>query len=135
MNLPFVLLIQMAGVTQLVIALANFFAPAKLGYRENLGKVSPIIRQIFLVHAAYIVFVLVALGLISLLYPQDLCRPAGLGKFLCGFMAFFWSLRVGLQFFYYDLAIKRQNPWGTFCFGFAFLYLAGVFTAATFLAK
>jgi len=43
--------IQLAGALQLITAAANFFLPAKLHYRENLAKVSPIIREIFTVHA------------------------------------------------------------------------------------
>lgn len=130
----FSLLIQTAGALQLVIAFANFFAPAKLHYKENLAKVSLIVRQIFLVHSAFIVLVLTGFGVMCLLFPQDLCA-GGLGKFLVSFLALFWCLRVGLQFFYYDLAIKRENPWGTFAFGFAFLYLASVFTTVTLFGK
>jgi hypothetical protein len=56
MNTTLPLLIQFAGLLQFIIAAANFFAPAKFRYRENLAKVSPIIRQIFTVHSACSVF-------------------------------------------------------------------------------
>ena len=135
MNLTLQSSIQLAGVLQFVIAVANFFAPAKLHYRENLAKVSPIIRQIFTVHSIYIVLILVGLGLICLLFPNDLCGASALGRFLCGFLAIFWGLRVVLQFTYYDSAIKKENPIGTFCFGIAFLYLATIFATATFFGK
>jgi hypothetical protein len=57
-----------------------------------------------------------------------------LGKCLSGFLAVFWGLRVLIQFFYYDSAIKRANPGFAFCFGLAFLILAAVFAATTLLA-
>jgi hypothetical protein len=126
--------LQLAGLVQLIIAVANFFAPAKLHYRENLAKVSPIIRQIFTVHSVYIVLVLLAFALICLLFPGDLLGADRLGKFLCGFLALFWDLRVVLQFFYYDKTVKQENPLGTFCFGAAFLFLAATFTTAIFFA-
>lgn len=132
MNLTLQSSIQLAGALQLITAAANFFLPAKLHYHENLAKVSPIIRQIFTVHAIYIVLVLVGFGLICLLFPHDLCGASALGKFLCSFLAIFWGLRVVLQFTYYDSAIKKENPLGTFCFGIAFLYLAAIFATATF---
>jgi FtsH-binding integral membrane protein len=135
MNLTLQSSIQLAGVLQFIIAAANFFAPAKLHYRENLAKVSPIIRQIFTVHSIYIVFVLIGFGLICLLFPADLCGASPLGKFLCGFLAIFWGLRVVLQFTYYDKAVKQENPFGTLCFGTTFLYLAMVFAVATLFAK
>ncbi len=127
--------VQLAGILQFVIAAANFFAPAKLHYRENMAGVSPIVRQIFNVHCVYIVLVLAGFGTICLLFPSDLCGGNHLGKFLCGFLALFWGLRVVLQFGYYDSVVKKENPFGTFCFGAAFLYLAAVFAAATLLGK
>jgi len=135
MNLNFQSALQLAGVCQLAIAVANFFLPAKLHYRENLLKVSIIVRQIFIVHSIFIILVLVGMGGICLLFPQDLCGASTLGKFLCGFMALFWGLRVVLQFGYYDATIKKENPFGTALFGAVFLYLAVIFTTATLLAK
>jgi hypothetical protein len=32
-----------------------------------------------------------------------------MGRFLSAFMAAFWLLRIGLQVFYYDREIRRQN--------------------------
>jgi hypothetical protein len=135
MNLNLTFLIQIAGGLQLITAAANFFLPAKLKYRENLAKVSPIIRQIFTVHATYIVLVLIGFGLICLLFPADLCGASPLGKFLCEFLAVFWGLRVVLQILYYDRAVKREHPLGAFFFGAVFLYLAVAFAAATLLRK
>ena len=134
MNLHFPFLIQVAGVIQLVIAFANFLVPAKLHYRENLVKLSTIVRQVFIVHSVYIVMVLVGLGGICLLFPWDLCGDSALGKFLCGFMAIFWGLRLILQCAYYDSAIKRENPLGTLVFGVAFFYLAAIFATTTILS-
>jgi len=46
-----VLALWIAGLAQLAIALANLALPKKLKYRENLARVAPIIRQIFVVHS------------------------------------------------------------------------------------
>lgn len=135
MNLTLQSSIQFAGALQLITAAANFFLPSKLYYRENLAKVSPIIRQIFTVHTIFIVLVLVGFGLICLLFPDDLCGTSALGKFLCGFLAIFWVLRVVLQFAYYDGAVKKEHPLGAFFFGGVFSYLALVFTAAILFGK
>ena len=50
------LLLWIAGFVQLAIASTNVFLPAKLNYRENLSRVSPIIRQIFVVHSVWDAF-------------------------------------------------------------------------------
>ncbi|MEI9998103.1 MAG: hypothetical protein WDO13_02485 [Verrucomicrobiota bacterium] len=130
--LPF--LVQFAGALQLLIAAANFFLPGMLRYRESLAVVAPIIRQIFLVHAAYIVLVLGGLGLVCLAFARDLCGTSPLGRSIAAFLAVFWLLRAALQFFYYDRAVKETHPLGNFIFGFMFVYLASVFTAITIFA-
>jgi hypothetical protein len=127
--------LQLAGAVQLVVAGANFFLPAKLQYRENLAKVSPIVRQIFTVHSAYIVLVLIGFALVCLLFPEDLGGASALGRFLCASFAVFWGSRVFVQFFYYDLQTKRDNPLGTLLFGVIFLYLAATFAVTTFFPK
>jgi hypothetical protein len=135
MNLHLSFFIQLAGGLQLMTAVANFFLPPILRYRENLAKVSPIIREIFTIHALYIVLVLVGFGLVCLFFPHDLCGASSLGKFLCGFLAIFWGLRVPIQFLYYDRAIKKEHPFGALLFGIVFVCLALTFIAATFLGK
>jgi len=43
-------LLWAAGGVQLAIIAANFVLPKKLSCRENLARVSPMIRSVFLVH-------------------------------------------------------------------------------------
>jgi hypothetical protein len=129
------LAIQLAGGLHLFVASANFILPGMLRYRENLVRVSPIIRQIFRVHAFYIVFVLIGFGVICLWFPSELCGPGPLGRFMSGFLALFWSVRVVIQLRVYDQTIKEQHPFGNFVFSAVFLYLAAVFVAATLLPK
>ncbi|HVE15715.1 MAG TPA: hypothetical protein VNB29_03220 [Chthoniobacterales bacterium] len=126
------LFIQLAGLVQLAIAAANFVLPGMLDYRGNLVKVSPIIRQIFTIHALYIVLVLLGFAAMSLFFAADLCT-GGLGRFLCAFLAFFWLLRVGIQFRYYDPAIKQRYRFGNAVFMTAFLYLGLAYLAAAIL--
>lgn len=134
MNTMLIHAIQFAGALHFVIAAANFVLPAMLRYRENLDKVSTIIRQIFRVHAAYIVLVLIGFGFLGVLFPAELAGASPLGRFLAAFLAFFWGSRVVVQFCYYDAAIKKEHPYGNIFFFLVFLYLAGVFTAATLFA-
>ena len=47
--------LRIAAIVQIAIAGANFFLPRKLNYKENLERVTPIIRQVFVVHSVYIV--------------------------------------------------------------------------------
>lgn len=122
--------LQLAGAAQLGIAAVNFLLPALLDYRGNLAKVSPIIRQIFLVHAAYIVLVLTAFGTMSLWFANDLAGGSRLGTFLSGFLALFWLLRVVVQLCY-DPETKRRYRLANGIFTLVILYLGLVYLAAT----
>ena len=128
-------LVQAAGVVQLLIASANFVLPAKLRYRENLARVTPIIRQIFIVHAVYIVLVLIGFAGLCLFFTDELSGASTLGRVISGFLAFFWLLRITIQIFYYDDRIKRRYWLADTLFMVLFLYLAIVFAAAAVLGK
>ena len=127
---PLVPWIWAAGVVQLVIAAANIFIPEKLSYGDNLKKVSPIFRQVFVVHALYIVWVLLAFAALCFLYPHELTGGHGMGRFMSGWMALFWGVRVFIQRFYYDEDAKKLNRPADIGFTLAFLYLAVVFAVA-----
>src|SRR3954471_11961195 len=104
------LLIYLAGIVLLAIALANFFAPRVLRYRENLALASPIVRQIFLVHCAYIVLVLCGQAALCFAFPDELAGRSALGRSLSAFCALFWLTRFVLQAWYYDAAAKGEHP-------------------------
>jgi hypothetical protein len=119
-----------AGIVQWVIASANLFIPAKLGYGENLEKVSTIVRQIFIVHAVYVVGVLIGLGALSLWFAPELASGPGLGRFLSLLMAAFWLPRIVVQLGYYDDRVKKQHRVAHWFFTLLFIYLGVVFTLA-----
>jgi hypothetical protein len=121
------LLIYLAGAGLLAIALANFFAPRLLRYGENLALVSPIVRQIFLVHCAYIVAVLCGQAALCFFFPEELAGRSALGRSLSAFFALFWLTRFLLQGWYYDRAAKGGHPRSNLLFLGAFLSLGCVF--------
>lgn len=125
--------VRAAGVVQWIIAAANVFIPAKLQYAENIARMSRIVRQVFIVHAAYIVGVLVGFGALCWWVAPELAAGGTLGRAVCAFLAVFWGARVPIQLFYYDDAVRRQNRLAHVGFSLAFGYLAGVFTTAAFL--
>jgi hypothetical protein len=126
------LLLWTAGFVQLAIAFANLFLPAKLNYRENLSRVSPIIRQIFVVHSVYIVGVVLLFAAISFGFAGDLASGHGLGRFLAAAIAVFWLVRAPVQLLYYDAVLRRENRWGDIAFTFLALFLAAAYGAASF---
>ena len=128
--LPLLAWIQIAGAVQLAIGLANLPLSSRLQYRKNLAGASEIVRQVFYVHAAYIVLVVLGFAALSLLFPDELVSGRPLGRFLSTFLAVFWLLRVPIQLFYYPVEIRRQNRLADVIFTVAFAFLAVVFGLA-----
>jgi hypothetical protein len=119
-----------AGIIQWVIAAANVFIPRKLGYADNVVKMSTIVRQIFVVHAVYIVGVLVGLGAMSIWFAQDLASGQGLGRFASVLLAVFWLPRIAVQLLYYDERVRARHRAAHCFFTSFFIYLGVVFTLA-----
>jgi hypothetical protein len=124
-------LLWLAGLVQVAIASANIFLPAKLKYRENLSRVSPIIRQVFVVHSIYIVGVVLLFAAVTFGFAGDLASGHGLGRFLAAAIAVFWLFRAPVQLLYYDSALRKENRWGDIAFTAAALFLAVTYGAAS----
>lgn len=123
--------LYLAGVILLCITAANFFAPKKMRWTENLEKTETVFRQVFVIHCVFLLACVAAMALLCLFAPQMLLED-GLGRMLAGFIALFWSARVLVQVFYYEPSIKRQFPFFNVLFTMAFIYLALIFSAVFF---
>jgi hypothetical protein len=63
-------------------------------------------------------------------FAADLAGGSGLGRFLSGFMAGFWLLRIGLQVFYYDEQLRRENRGMDLLYVVSLIVLVGIFGMA-----
>lgn len=123
-------LIVLAGWLQIGIVAANALLPGGLRYRENLLKVSPIVRQVFIVHSLYILLVLVVFGGMCILFARDLVSGGALGRYLSAALAAFWLSRLIVQLCYYDAEVRRQYRSLDALFILALVFLAAVFSVA-----
>ncbi|HLW86604.1 MAG TPA: hypothetical protein VKR60_15410 [Candidatus Sulfotelmatobacter sp.] len=123
-------MIWFAGAVHVGIVLANVGLPGRLRVRERLAGVPRFVRQIFYVHWAYIVIVVGMFGALCFGFAADLAGASGLGRFLSGFMAAFWMLRIGLQVFYYDEELRRENRALDSLYVISLTVLAGIFGMA-----
>src|ERR1700722_16628889 len=120
--------IQVASFLHLLVASVNFFAFRKFGYRENLQKVSPVVREVFLVQNAYLVLVLAGLALVCFCFASELAGGSPLGRPLAGFLSAFWGARIVVQLVLYDRQLRRENWRFDLLFLGAFTYMTVIFT-------
>lgn len=123
-------LIWAAGAVQVAMIAANAVLPKKLNCGENLGRVSPMIREVFIVHWAYIVGVLAMFAALCFGFAPELAGGSRLGRFLSAAMALFWLPRIPLQLFFYDAELRRQNRLGDVAMISALVFLVAVYGVA-----
>src|SRR5580698_6161448 len=126
-------ILWLAALVQILIAATNFYLPRKLKYRENLERVAPIIRQIFVVHSVYIVGVLLLFAALTFGFASELASGKGLGRFLAAGIAAFWLFRAPVQLLYYDASLRRTNRLGDIAFTVAAIFLTAAYGAAALL--
>jgi hypothetical protein len=119
-----------AGAVHVGIMAANVPLPGRLKVRERLAGVPNFVRQIFYVHWVYIVIVLGMFAALCFGFAPELAGASRLGRFLSGFMAGFWLLRIGLQIFYYDGEVRRENRGLDALYVASLAVLVAIFVAA-----
>jgi len=97
------------GAVHVGIMAGNIPLPRRLRVRDRLAGVPRFVRQIFCVHWIYIVIVLGLFAALCFGFAPELAGASALGRFLSGFMAGVWLLRLGLQIFCYDSEVRREN--------------------------
>jgi hypothetical protein len=130
-----ILLIWVAGAVQLAILGANFVLPDKLDCRANLPRMSPMIRQVFVVHWVYIAGVLAIFSALCFRFAPELAGGSHLGHFLSAALALFWLPRIPIQLFVYDSELRRQHRLGDVAMLVAITFLVLVFGSAALGVK
>ena len=108
MNLE--LLILIGGLLHFGILLASALVPQVLDWKESLSKLDPLLRQLIWVHGAFIVLVIIAFGVLSLLFATELASGTPLARGVCLFISLFWAIRVFVQFFIFDAKPFLKTP-------------------------
>jgi hypothetical protein len=101
---------QLAGVAHLISLAAMIIAPLRLGWDEELARLPRLLRQMCNVYSLYTGGTIVACGLVSLICATDLSSGSMLARGVCGYIAAFWGVRLGLQI-YYDFKPYLTSPW------------------------
>jgi hypothetical protein len=102
-------LLVAAGIVHVALAVMNAFLPARIELGANLAKVSPMVRQMAIVHHAYIVAVLLGFAGLCFFFPGELASGRGLGRALAAGISIFWLARIPIQLFVYDRELRRRN--------------------------
>ncbi len=102
-------LLIISGILHLGTLLGSAQVPRELRFKEDLPKLNPMLRHWVLVAGAYLVFNIVAFGIISLVFRNELAARSDLARAFCGYIALFWGMRLVIQFFFFDAKPYLRN--------------------------
>src|SRR5881296_1618491 len=122
-------LIKLAGAIQLAIVFTMLWVPRVLDWRGLLAPLHPFMRRLLWVYAAFITFVNLGFGMLSLRHAGELATTP-LGRGVCGFIAIYWLARLLVQFFVFDIRpflLHRFFRLGYHGLTAGFVYLASVY--------
>jgi hypothetical protein len=90
-------LIFLAGLGQLSVLIASVQVPFRLNWREVFQSLPKLHRQMYWIYGGYVVLAIIGQGLASVLCAAELASGSSLARGVCGYMAVFWGIRLGLQ--------------------------------------
>ncbi|MEO6323364.1 MAG: hypothetical protein ABIT01_00650 [Thermoanaerobaculia bacterium] len=125
--------LRITGVLLLALATLHFALPKRLGWDEDLARLTLVNRQIFLVHTFFIVLVLVMMGVLSLFFGPVLVAPTPLARLVLGGLTLFWLIRLVMQWLVYDPSLWRGDRFNTrvhYAFTALWIYFSTVYGAA-----
>jgi hypothetical protein len=106
--------LQIAGGLLLLLSAAHGGFSRYFGWKQELGRLSLLTRQMFLAHTFFIALVVALLGGLSLFCADSLLTPGPLSRAVLAGMCVFWLFRLAFQWFVYSWDIWRGRRFYTF---------------------
>jgi hypothetical protein len=124
---------RIVGIIMALLVIVNVAVPAHLNWRGEMARLSLVNRQIFEVHAIFLVLMLAMFSALFLLLGPALLTPSPLRRAVVGGLTVFWGLRMVMQWCYYSPAIWRGDRVRTilhYGFSVVWVYVTAVCAAA-----
>ena len=129
--------IKIIGGLFILLAFLHGFFPKYFNWKQELGSLSLINRQMMYVHMFFIAFGVFLLGLLCLISPDALLDTA-FGKRISLGLGIFWAARLYVQLFVYSPKLWKGRAFETmvhilFCLFWAYvstIFLLGYLTSS-----
>ena len=133
MTINLTLLLQVAGVLHIGLMCAGLLMPKVVNMRAHLAGLPAFIRQLFWVYYTFIALCLVSFSVITFVFAETLASGTTLARALCVFLALFWTLRLLVATFVFDMRpylTSRGRRVGYHALNVVFIYLPLVYALA-----
>jgi hypothetical protein len=127
------LLLKLAGIMHVGLLCAGLMMPGVVGLRTHLAPLPSFIRRLFWVYYTFIGLCLVSFGVLTFALARALAEGSALARALCVFFAAFWTMRLIVASFVFDLRPYLTNVYrrlGYHATNIVFAYLPVVYLLA-----
>jgi alginate O-acetyltransferase complex protein AlgI len=101
-----------AALGHLAVLIASFQAPARLGWKQDIPKLTRFNQKVFWVYGFYILFCIVSFAALTWRLHDAFLAGGQAARWIAGFIAMFWTIRVLVDLFWYTTATgPRATPW------------------------
>jgi hypothetical protein len=94
--------LQIAGLLHLGLIAAGAMMPRAVRLRSQVAVLPPFVHRLFWVYYSFIGLCLAGFGALSFFLAPELASGTALARAVCGFLAVFWTLRLGVALFVFD---------------------------------
>lgn len=91
------------GWSLVALTIASFWIPKTLGWREKLAGLTPLMRELWWTYSLYVWSSHVFFAVLALGFGDWLMGGSGAAMAMSTFILLWWSVRLWLQFFGFDL--------------------------------
>lgn len=95
------LALWLAGAGHFVILVASAQVPSRLGWREDLAKLTPFNRKLMWTYGGFTVLTIVAFGVLTLVLHDEILRGDRAALALAAFIGIYWSVRILVDLLYF----------------------------------
>ena len=128
-----VTLLQIAAVLHLGLAWAGATMPKVVGLGKHLAPLPPFIRHLFYTYFSFIALMLVAFGVLTFVFANNIAAGEPAARGLCLLMLGFWLVRLFVAAFVFDVRPYLTNGFlrlGYQATNLVFVYLVIVYAFA-----
>ena len=95
--MEFAQVLFVAGIVQLCVLIASSLVPLRLNWKTSLAGLPTLHRQLYWIYGGYVVLGIISNGLVAIVCADELAAGTKLARFVCGYIAIFWGVRLSLQ--------------------------------------
>ncbi|MFK7850641.1 MAG: hypothetical protein AB8D78_06645 [Akkermansiaceae bacterium] len=97
------------GWSLVILCIGSFWIPQKLGWKEKLAGLTPLMRELWWTYSIYVLSSHVFFSVLLLFHRDWLMGGSGSAIAMNVFMLLWWSVRLWLQFFGFDFSEVEKN--------------------------